>query len=1628
MSTVVDKRIVEMDFDNADFESNVKTSLSTLDRLKMSLSGLPATVDFGGVASVSDSIQNGLTNSFQNVANNVHSIFARIGNTILTDTVLQWKRGIENIIEEASVRQLAAGWNKYAEKTKSVQTIMAATKQAGESEEEAMARVNEQLEKLMWFSDETSYSFNDMVNNIGKFTSQGIELDKATNAMMGISNWAAVSGAGVSEASRAMYNLSQALALGSVRLMDWKSIENANMATKEFKENVIESALAIGTLAKDSDGAIYALNDAGNMIKDEAINFQNMSQTLAKGKGSGWFNNEVLMDVLGKYSEFAEAVYEIHDDYDTAAEAMADMDKSGFSELAIKAFQAAQEAKTFQEAVEAVYDAASSQWSAIFEKIFGDYLNAKVVWTDLANWMWDVFAEPLDVLNSVLSLWNNINEVDPTIIGANGSYYLVEGLTNILDIVLELISIFRGTYRDAIGSASEVALGLFKASQKFHDMTVVIYGFIEEHNDKIARSFKILSAPIRIAVDIIKSFFNAFSDNSDSSGFRMFSEDVLDITASLGDYIDNIVTAIEESGLFYNVFDALIKGFKAFANTIKDIVIGITNSSLFKVIKEFFEDVGISILGFFESIGDSLQNGGSETFGIFSDLLGVFGEFGELASGPLSIFFDIISKIFTAIGNFFSGKWNDIKIALQELPNFLKNIIDKFNEFWNNFKGIFGVVDEGFSEFADGTKTDASNSSLNNISNFVESANDVPKLDTSLLETLQSFGLLESVDITKIVGYISGLGSVGAIAASTLIGVLAVTEFIKKLTEEHDPISRFLDFLDDLNKTFRKTIKEAVSPLKVLAFAKGMSMIIEAIGGVAIKLAIALAIMALIPADKFLQVTGFMIEAFGGLALIFGIIVAFSEKASNNLERLVITEKFLTKLGLFTAVLGTTMLMFAASAWILAKSEAGFGVFLQTIGFIGELIGSLFALKKLNFTETDAAIIFFIGASMTFIGAAIIELAAAAYIFSKAVDNGNYIGIISVAVAIGSLTLAMLALAGIVHYGNFGMEDAAVVAILCGSMIVLGIAIGELAIAALLFNHAGDGINKMIPVMITLGAVLAGITFAASKLDIKAVGNIFAISAAMIAFAGSMVILAGAAKIFQTIDPEDMGSFGIALAAIAGALIIISVAAGILGNVGMPAIAALAGLAATMLTLGATVAMVGIAVKLFQEGLEGLTELFRYFKNADISAEDLENFINNFAEVLKSFASVFFDVGEFIFTGMLDFLVTVLSKNSTKIFTLAVTILTIFCDGINALAPKLMEAVANITKVLFMLSPSLYMLLLQLRTMATVFFSQLLAMLFDWITMSLQMLEDHAEDWGNRAALIISKFYIGFVNGLEEMSKDIIDETFEFILGFIQDMIDALDEYGPLLNEKGWELFEKLIYTMFESEESLGKVGSTVESVAFNIIDGLVKGLSNSEHLGVLGQAAWGLADKLISSFTERTQIESPSKVFEHLAGYIPEGIALGIKEKTDVAVGVMKDSADSLLSPMKDSITSLFTDLNGEDMNPVISPILDLTNVEDGMGDLSSYFNSDNFNLSGSYSAKASSASSSGFSGGSSDLNNMFASLMDKLNTNSSQFKGMADTPVNVNVMLEGDTKKIFQVVQRENSKFKLSTGHGGF
>ena len=425
-SGTVDSRVVEMSFDNSNFESGAKQSLSTLDRLKQAL-------DFSKHAKSFDEVSNGIrkvnVNPLANGLLQVQSHFSAlevVGMRVLSNLTDKAMAATEHFVKSLSVDQVSAGWEKYANKTEAVQTIMAATADSFKDQATQMKFVNEQMEKLNWFTDETSYNFVDMVSNIGKFTSNQIPLEEAVTSMEGISTWAAISGANVQQASRAMYNLSQAIGMGSVRVQDWMSIENANMATAEFKQTVIDTAVELGALKKSTDGVIKTLDGKAE------VTVTKFRETLQKG----WFNSDVLTKSLEKYGKFTDelnkAMNQLDDDLltsdilswiDEFKEGTLDIDEAseeagvsaaelsqilthlGSDELAFgrKAFEAAQEAKTFSEAIEAAKDAASTTFMNIFETLFGNYLDAKGLWTKLANDLWDVFVGPISNFEDTLS-------------------------------------------------------------------------------------------------------------------------------------------------------------------------------------------------------------------------------------------------------------------------------------------------------------------------------------------------------------------------------------------------------------------------------------------------------------------------------------------------------------------------------------------------------------------------------------------------------------------------------------------------------------------------------------------------------------------------------------------------------------------------------------------------------------------------------------------------------------------------------------------------------------------------------------------------------------------------------------------------------------------------------------------------------------------------------------------------------------------------------------------------------------------------------------------------------------------------------------------------------------------------
>lgn len=364
MSQEVDERVVEMRFDNAQFEKNVHQTMQSLEQLNDSLRLDGAEKGFEKIGDASAKVD---FDEMQGALDNLSGKFSAVevmGVAALSHITRQAVDTGERLVKSLSLDQVTSGWNKYAQKTASVQTIMNAT---GKS----IAKVNGYLEKLMWFSDETSYSFTDMTQSLGQLTASGGDIEKVIPMIMGMANATAYAGKGASEFSRVIYNLNQSYSQGYLSLMDWKSVELAGVATAELKKQIIDTGVELGKIKKGD------------------VTVGTFSSTLS----TKWADKAVMETAFGKFAEFSEAVKKMVDAHpgmlaSQAIDALADQ----YDEVTVKAFKAAQEAKSFSEAVDATKDAVSSGWMETFDILFGNYEEAKGFWSDLAEEFWNMFA------------------------------------------------------------------------------------------------------------------------------------------------------------------------------------------------------------------------------------------------------------------------------------------------------------------------------------------------------------------------------------------------------------------------------------------------------------------------------------------------------------------------------------------------------------------------------------------------------------------------------------------------------------------------------------------------------------------------------------------------------------------------------------------------------------------------------------------------------------------------------------------------------------------------------------------------------------------------------------------------------------------------------------------------------------------------------------------------------------------------------------------------------------------------------------------------------------------------------------------------------------------------------------
>lgn len=453
MSREVDQRIVEMQFNNADFEKNTKKTIGLIDKLMEKLQFKGAEKGFEKLDAAAEKVDFDTMSRSLDDLQSKFSALDIIAATALVNITNKAVNAGEKLVKSLSVDQIASGWDKYTEKTSNVQTIMNAT---GKS----IDQVNGYLNKLMWYSDETSYSFNEMTSALSQMTAAGGNIDKTIPMIMGIANATADAGKTGFAFQSTIRNLTQSYSAGHLQLQDWKSLNLMGTATKALKQELIDTAVELGKI-KEGDVTIASFESS---LSDK------------------WADTQVMEKTFAKYSSMMEAAYQLTQKNKgmTSSEALEQL-SGQYGELAERAALAAQQATSFAQAIDSTKDAVSSKWMSLFETIFGNKEEATETWTELANRLYDVFVPSIDALNERMKEgmdtgWQQLNDR----MGDQAGVY---------DAVLQKVALANGAVtEEAIQSAGSFAKAMEQGGVDANLLQQSLDGTIASLKERLALS------------------------------------------------------------------------------------------------------------------------------------------------------------------------------------------------------------------------------------------------------------------------------------------------------------------------------------------------------------------------------------------------------------------------------------------------------------------------------------------------------------------------------------------------------------------------------------------------------------------------------------------------------------------------------------------------------------------------------------------------------------------------------------------------------------------------------------------------------------------------------------------------------------------------------------------------------------------------------------------------------------------------------------------------------------------------------------------------------------------------------------------------------------------------------------
>lgn len=1044
MATSIDYRIVEAQFRNSNFEKNIAQSTESLERFKRSLDvdqqaksleKLDNAADLAGMKGLAQQVDK-VADKFSAMGVVAFTALQRITNAAIDTGV--------SLVKSLSIDQVTAGWNKYEQKTSNVQTLVNAT---GKSVDE----INGYLEKLMMFSDETSYDFSTMAQSLGQMVTSGGDIDRLIPMIEGIGNATSFAGKGAAEFSRSIYNLNQSYGQGFLTLMDWRSLELSGVASQQLKETFIDVGKALGTLDKN-----------GRTAKGTLVDIGNFSTTLA----DKWASREVMEQAFGRFAQVTEAAYKLVQNgmADTYSEAYAMLD-GAFEQVYYRAALAAQEAKTFGEAINSVKDAVSSGWMTTFDYIFGSYDKAKEIWTNLANDLWDVFAAPAEDRNSILKEWVELG----------GQTALWEGLTNIFKSLLSVIEAVREGFSEIF--PAKTGRQLTDLTFRFRDFSEKLVASedtlakVKQVASGLASIVKLLITPIKLVLELVGKIITQAAP---------LTSYLLSFSATIGGLLTNLVKMVDESRVIEGIFATLKSAVEAVGgafmflggmlSTSISAFTGINVLDINNVTTSLAEipPIGEQIAKVFDTIGES----GKNAFGKASQWVSQLKSWASSAASTIGSFAKSIASTLKPIGDRIKSIFEGVTLTdaigttlLFGLYEQIKKIAKAFAAMKTNWAGV-----------------------ANALTNVLNTAGD----------TLKAFQNKVNAEVLK------------SIAIS--IGILAASLFL---------ISRVNP--ENMGKSLAAVALLFGELTAILGIMSGKKMTagkaeLLTLSGALIGMSVAISILAGALAKLTESAKDTWVFAKATLAII-AILVAL-EKVGVALSTKV-GEKQVMKLALVFLSLATAVRILASAFQAfdgISWSEFGMGIASLIIG-IGAITGSIAVMKAVPGRLSSVA------SSLIAFGLALSALILPIKILGEMDDKDLQQGLITTAkllvgvvASISGMSIAMKGFAGISGKGMMTITQGSLAG-LAKSLLALSVSISLLVVPLRILGALP--IEQIRQGLISIGLLMGGLT---ASLSIMGNNHVAGTASGILAFALALNMLVIPIKAFSTLNLTEIGA------------------------------------------------------------------------------------------------------------------------------------------------------------------------------------------------------------------------------------------------------------------------------------------------------------------------------------------------------------------------------------------------------------------------------------------------------------------------------------------------------------------------